>query len=110
MERAYLAEAERRDVQMTRLSERLFVRAVTPADVAAYRAEHDDELRALFDANRQRWTDLEPQIHARHILIRATAGEPPQAAAMRFAICRLRRSLTAITVSRICSVDSCSSP
>lgn len=83
VEHAYLAQAERRDVRYVRLRERRFAAQPSAEDIAAYQRENDEMLRGIFERNRERWTDMPPQIRARHILVRATGGEPEPALRVR---------------------------
>ena len=48
----------------------------TPEEISAWTAAHADEIKANYEANKFKYTDLEEQVRARHILIRAGKDAP----------------------------------
>ncbi len=47
----------------------------TDADISAWMGSHTDEVDAAYEANQHRYTDLDPQVRARHILFRAAEDD-----------------------------------
>jgi len=53
--------------------------AFTDDAIARYVMDHEDELRAEFERNRHRYTDLEEQLRSRHILFQTRDAVPEEA-------------------------------
>ncbi len=82
---AYVRERDRARIKYVRFSVAYYREKLEPseAELDAWIAEHPDEVNREYEQNRHRYTGLEPQVRAQHILIKASrdAAEDVRAAA-----------------------------
>jgi peptidyl-prolyl cis-trans isomerase D len=94
---AYVAETERARISYVRFRPAHYRNEVEATDeaIGAWMEEHADEVDEEYRRNRFRYTDLEPQVRARHILIEApeNASEEERAEARARAEGLLGRAL-----------------
>ncbi|MDB4972400.1 MAG: Peptidyl-prolyl cis-trans isomerase SurA [Myxococcaceae bacterium] len=72
---AYVREKEKVELKYVRFDDAFYRELVetTPADLATYRKEHAAEVDAEYEREKHRYTGLEKQVRARHILIKVAA-------------------------------------
>ncbi|HEX5657322.1 MAG TPA: peptidylprolyl isomerase [Polyangiales bacterium] len=72
---AYVREKDKVELKYVRFDNAFYRELVetTPADVEGYLKEHDAEVSAAYEKDKHRYTGLEKQVRARHILIKAAA-------------------------------------
>lgn len=70
---AYQREQDRAKISYVRFNPAFYRQNLEVTDEAlrAWMAEHTDEVNTEYENNRHRYTDLEPQVRARHILVKA---------------------------------------
>lgn len=82
---AFVRERDRADISYVKLSPAYFRDQLDPSDdeLRAWMAANTEEIAREYQANLHRYTNLEPQVRASHILIRAaaSASEDERAAA-----------------------------
>ena len=82
---AYVSENDRARIKYVRFSPSYYREQLAPtaAELDAWVAAHPEEIDREYEQNRHRYTNLEPQVRARHILIKASrdAAEDVRAAA-----------------------------
>lgn len=93
---AYVRERDRARIEYVRFAPGFYREQLTPttANLDAWIAAHPDEIEREYEQNRHRYIGLEPQVRARHVLIKAAedASEDEKAAARRRAEDVLRRA------------------
>lgn len=93
---AFVAEKESAVIEYARFSPSYYAASVKPTeeDIAAFMAENKAQLDKAFEAQKHRYTDLEKQVRARHILVKvpSTASEEDKAAARKKAEALLARA------------------
>jgi peptidyl-prolyl cis-trans isomerase D len=93
---AYVRERDRARIEYVRFAPGFYREQLDPttADLDAWIAAHPEEIEREYEQNRHRYTGLEPQVRARHVLIKAAedASEDEKAAARRRAEDVLRRA------------------
>ncbi len=70
----YVRENDNARISYVRFSPAYYIKqkpGTSEAALAAWIADNEDRLAAEYEANKHRYTDLEKQVHARHILIKA---------------------------------------
>ena len=74
----YVRDTDRAKLRYVRFNPTYYRERIEPTDaeITAWRGEHGTEVDAEFDRQRHRYTDLEPQVRARHILIKASEDAP----------------------------------
>jgi len=109
----YAQQNDRASVTYVRFSPAYFRTTLEPSDaeIRAWMAAHTEEVDREYEANRHRYTNLEPQVRARHILIRVspTATDEEKAAArakIQAALRRARAGEDFATLAREISEDS----
>lgn len=92
---AYVRERDRARIKYVRFSVAYYREKLEPTDAEldAWIAEHPEEVEREYEQNRHRYTGLEPQVRAQHILIKASrdAAEDVRAAARQRAEDLLRQ-------------------
>ncbi len=92
---AYVRERDRARIKYVRFSVAYYREKLQPTDAEldAWIAEHPEEVNREYEQNRHRYTGLEPQVRAQHILIKASrdAAEDVRAAARQRAEDLLRQ-------------------
>lgn len=92
---AYVAESDRARIKHVRFSPSYYREQLAPsaAELDAWVEAHPEEIDREYEQNQHRYTNLEPQVRARHILIKASqdAAEEVRAAARARAEDLLRR-------------------
>ncbi|HEX6240330.1 MAG TPA: peptidylprolyl isomerase [Polyangiales bacterium] len=75
---AYVREKDKAEIKYVRFDNAFYKQQVTPtaADVDAYLKAHDADINAEFEREKHRYTGLEKQVRARHILFKADTTEP----------------------------------
>lgn len=70
---AYEREQDRAKISYVRFNPAFYRQnlEVTDEALSAWMAEHTEEVNSEYENNRHRYTDLEPQVRARHILVKA---------------------------------------
>lgn len=93
---AYVRERDRARIEYVRFSPGFYRDQLAPstADLDAWIAAHPEEIDREYEQNRHRYTGLEPQVRARHVLIKAAedASDDEKTAARRRAEDVLRRA------------------
>lgn len=109
---AYVRNTERAQLEYVQFRPTYYRDRVQPtdADLTAWMAEHAEEVDAEYTRQRHRYTGLEPQVRARHILIKAAEDAPAaeRAAARARAeaiLARVRRGEDFAAVARAESQD-----
>ncbi|MEM9070314.1 MAG: peptidylprolyl isomerase [Myxococcota bacterium] len=71
---AYLRERDRARIKYVRFAPSFYREQLEPtaAELDAWIAEHPDEVNQEYEQNSHRYTGLEPQVRARHILVKAS--------------------------------------
>jgi peptidyl-prolyl cis-trans isomerase D len=75
---AYVREKDKAEIKFVRFDNAFYKQQVapTPADVDAYIKAHESEINAEYEREKHRYTGLEKQVRARHILFKADTAEP----------------------------------
>ena len=70
---AYVREKDRAKIKFVRFSPAYYREELEPTDeeLSGWMAENTEAVDQEYESNRHRYTDLEPQVRARHILIKA---------------------------------------
>ncbi|MEZ4249574.1 MAG: peptidylprolyl isomerase [Polyangiales bacterium] len=93
---SYVRERDRARIEYVRFAPGFYREQLDPtaADLDAWIAAHPEEINREYEQNRHRYTGLEPQVRARHVLIKAAAdaSDDEKAAARRRAEDVLRRA------------------
>jgi peptidyl-prolyl cis-trans isomerase D len=79
---AYVREKDQARIDYAQFNPAYYRESLEPTeeDLRAWIADHEDEVQEQYEANAHRYTDLDPQVRSRHILIRP-AGEGEEAEA-----------------------------
>lgn len=74
---AYAREKDKVEIKYVRFADDFYRQQVspTPADVDAYLKEHASDIEAEYEREKHRYTGLEKQVRARHILFKANTAE-----------------------------------
>jgi peptidyl-prolyl cis-trans isomerase D len=93
---AYVREKEKAELKYVRFDSAFYRDSVevTPAELADWQKQHQSEVDAEYERQKHRYTGLEKQVRARHILIKAAADadEATKAAARKKAEAALARA------------------
>jgi peptidyl-prolyl cis-trans isomerase D len=78
---AYVREKDRAEIKYVRFDNAFYRQQVSPtaAELAAYLKAHDSEISAELEREKHRYTGLEKQVRARHILFKADTVEAADA-------------------------------
>jgi peptidyl-prolyl cis-trans isomerase D len=73
---AYVREKDKAEIKYVRFDNAFYKQQVspTPADVDAYAKAHEADINAEYEREKHRYTGLEKQVRARHILIKVGSG------------------------------------
>ena len=77
----YVRENDNAKIKYIRFSPAYFAKqkpATSREALEAWRADNEDRLTAEYEANKHRYTNLEKQVHARHILLKAGSYATPE--------------------------------
>jgi len=80
---AYVRERDRAQIAYVQFRPAYYRESLEPTEdeLRAWMAEHTEEVDAEYERNRHRYTDLEPQVRSRHILIRSSRDDDEEARA-----------------------------
>ncbi len=113
---AYVREKDQARIDYAQFNPAYYRESLDPteADLRAWIAEHEDAVQEQYEANQHRYTDLDPQVRSRHILIRpAGEGEDAEAEARAKAedlLRQLRAGADFAALAREHSQDTATAP
>jgi peptidyl-prolyl cis-trans isomerase D len=86
---AFVREKETATLKYARFSPVFFQQQLHPtaADIAAFQSSHEADVTAAYEKDKHRYTGLEKQVHARHVLVKAeeSANDTAKAEAKKHA-------------------------
>ena len=74
---AYVREKDQARIEYAQFNPAFYRESLSPseAELRAWIGDHEEQVQEQYEANQHRYTDLEPQVRSRHILIRASGDD-----------------------------------